>query len=144
MSIWETGRNTSQGFVLYTTLASKHPLALHPFRWQARIPLDVIFGSPTSELRTTSQHILNLGKSLEQAYELARDHLQKDKRNVMIGGYMANPTRWEIKSGCTIRLFQGGVQRSYISHGLAPFKLSNTCQTLPIKFKIHRDEDGEQ
>ena len=59
---YNTSKQTSTGFALFYLM----------FGQQARIPLDVIFGSPIPELWMTS---LNLSKSLEQAYELARDHL---------------------------------------------------------------------
>ena len=62
---YNTSKQTSTGFAPFYLM----------FERQERIPLDVIFGNPTPELWTTSQHILNLGKSLEQAYKLARDHL---------------------------------------------------------------------
>lgn len=117
------------------------------FGWQARIPLDVIFESTIPELRTPSQHIqLNMDKSLELAYELAKDHLgtaverQKEHYDWRVHD---KPTRLNLaaQSSYSKREFKEAI---YIAHGLAPFELSNTCQTLSIESKIHRDGDGEQ
>jgi len=62
---YNTSKQASTGFTPFYLM----------LRQQARIPLDVIFGKPTTELQATSQYVLNMTKSSEKAYQLARDQL---------------------------------------------------------------------
>ena len=73
------GQNICQRFASHIMQASS-PTGFTPFQLmfgqQARIPLDVIYKSSTTEPATTPQYVVRLRQSLEKAYTLARQNLK--------------------------------------------------------------------
>ena len=63
---YNTSQQESTGFTLFYLM----------FGRQARIPLDLMYQTPVTEARNTSQYVWTLRKSLQDAYALVRENLQ--------------------------------------------------------------------
>ena len=50
------------------------------FGRQAKLPMDIVYGSPSPEVRSPSQYAADLKKVLEKSYETAREHLQTETK----------------------------------------------------------------
>ena len=55
------------------------------FGHQAKLPTDIVYGSPSPEARSPSQYAAHLKEVLEQSYRTVREHLQTEaKRQIEV------------------------------------------------------------
>jgi len=75
------------------------------FGWQARIPVDVMYGTPNCQTQTAHEYAANLRKQMDKAFALARKHsyiqIVLDKKIFMIRNYMRSHIAKETLCGTT-------------------------------------------
>ena len=111
--VYNTSTHPTTGFTLFYLM----------FGHQARMPIEIMYGSPNSPDYIHSEYVTQLCNQLEGAYQRVRETMghkldrQKDYYDKRVHG---NPTVRKIWSGNTPVLFQKKLQRSYTDLGPAP------------------------
>ena len=114
------------------------------FGRQARIPVDVMYGTPTSTNHSVNEYAATLQKQMDKAFGLARQHSlskqlrQKELYDLKIhgkpfkkGDYVWLKHQWDEQD----------LVKSCITHGLALTRLSKSCQTLTIELSRCKVDD---
>ena len=86
------------------------------FGREARLPIDLRFGTGDTSTLSPNEYVRCLQKVLEYVFDTAREHLgdtQGRQRHCTIRRYMASHSVQETRCGCTQLLFQRRVIKSY-------------------------------
>ena len=92
---------------------TRHTLFFLMFGRQARLPVDIMFGSPMPVPTPTTDYVQNLKETLEKSYQLA----SSVRRISMTNTFMVTRTNPAILCGYTVQLSQKDALRSSIDHG---------------------------
>ena len=93
------------------------------FGHEAKLPVDLMYGSNPMETKTVSGYALQLKSCLQNAYALVREHCKTDHRrqkalyDEKVHGKPFNPG--DTRYGCSLQQFLEGTLRSCIYHGRA-------------------------
>ena len=93
------------------------------FGREARLPVDLMYGTPPDSVASTSDYATTLRSTLERvSVEKSLTFLKKGRRNYMMYMHMADHTKWEIWSGYTHQSSNQEHPRSYTTPGKARTK----------------------
>ena len=108
------------------------------FGRQARIPIDVMYGLPPGESETCSQYVLNLRRSLESAYRIARQnllvsaHRQKEYYDTKVHGKPF--TQGDLVWLCNTAVPRGSSRKLY-SPWTGPYKVVKCLSDLVYRIQ---------
>ena len=110
------------------------------FGRQARIPVDVMFGSPNSSTQTIHEYAAKnkwTGNLIWQENTLSQTTLDK---KIMIEKFTGSHTTMETLYGYTLQLVVGEPAKSCVIHGLVHTRMLRNCQIATTELKSCKEE----